>query len=116
VGTPAARKARVFTDEELRIGSLRSIDAMAEALSAGDEESALRFSRRLRREVLSMFQNYDGWELSLRRFIVELAGPEAESTAIREIEDPEKAPETPPSPRVTHDRRSARDRQCMKRP
>ena len=45
---------RVFTDEELRIQSLRSVDALAEALEAGNREAALRFSARLRAEVASL--------------------------------------------------------------
>ena len=90
--------SRVFTDEELRIGSLRSVEALGEALEAGDREAAHRFCRRLRREVLSMQQNYDGWERSLRQAIAERGGAEAEASALRAIEDPEVAPE-----RCTHD-------------
>ncbi len=84
---------REFTDEELRIGSMRSIDTMAEALAAGDRDAALRFARRLRREVLSMLQNYEGWEATLRAKIVESSGADAEAEAMREIENPEIAPE-----------------------
>lgn len=84
---------RVFSEEELRIGSMRSIDAMAEALAASDRDAALRFARRLRREILSMLQNYDGWEATLRARIAETAGPAAEARAIEEIEDPDVAPE-----------------------
>lgn len=41
---------RVFSDEELRIGGLRSIDALDEALARGDREAARRFVTRLRPE------------------------------------------------------------------
>ena len=84
---------RIFSDEELRVASLRSVDALAEALAADDRSAALGFARRLRREVLSMLQNYDGWEAALRRSIVSRGGEEAEATALREIEDEEAAPE-----------------------
>ncbi|NNK63948.1 MAG: hypothetical protein HKO98_12170 [Gemmatimonadetes bacterium] len=84
---------RIFTDEELRIGSLRSVDAMAEALERGDRQSALFFCKRLRREVLSMQQNYDGWEASLRESIRRLGGEEAETNAVHAIEDESVAPE-----------------------
>ena len=84
---------RIFTDEELRIGSLRSIDALAEAIEQGDRESAVYFCKRLRREVLSMQQNYDGWEASLRESIRRLGGEEGEAQAMRSIEDPDIAPE-----------------------
>jgi len=78
---------RIFTDEELRIGSVRSVDAMAEATKRGDRESAIFFCKRLRREVLSMQQNYDGWEASLRESIHRLGGQEEEAEAVRAIED-----------------------------
>ena len=84
---------RQFTEEELRVGSLRSVDALAEALGEGDAEAAVGFCRRLRTDVLSMKASYDGWEASLREAIAERAGAEAEAVAVRELEDPETAPE-----------------------
>ncbi len=84
---------RIFTDEELRVGSLRSVDGLAEALEAGDVEAAAGFCRRLRRDVVSMKANYDAWEVSLRDAITQSAGPEAEATAVRALEDPATAPE-----------------------
>lgn len=84
---------RVFTDEELRLGGMRSVDALAEALAAGDRAGALGFAKRLRREVLSMQRNYDGWEASLRDSIRRLGGEAEEARALQEIEDPEVAPE-----------------------
>ena len=68
---------RVFSDEELRIGALRSVDAIAEALGADDSEAARRYVRRLRREALSMLGNYDSWESSLLGSIAALEGHEA---------------------------------------
>ncbi|MDJ0851765.1 MAG: hypothetical protein QNK04_25590 [Myxococcota bacterium] len=84
---------RVFTEEELRVGSLRSVDALAEALAAGDTGAAVGFCRRLRRDVLSMKASYDAWETSLRETIKERAGAAAEAEAVRALEDPEVAPE-----------------------
>ena len=69
---------RIFTDEELRIGSLPSAEGVAEAVAAGDFDAAAGFCRRLRQDVLSMKANYDGWEKTLRAFIVERVGAEAE--------------------------------------
>ncbi len=84
---------RVFTDEELRVAGLRSVDALAEALEAGDRPAALRFTRRLEGEVLTMLGSYDGWEATLRGHIVRLGGEQDERDALREIEDPQVAPE-----------------------
>ena len=86
-------QARVFSDEELRLGAMRSADALAEALDRGDSDSALRFARRLRREALSMFGNYEGWEATLLRKIRERHGDEKSRAALAAIEDPESAPE-----------------------
>jgi len=58
-------RPRIFTEEELRIGSLRSVDALREATDRKDVDAARHFAKRLRREVLSMRQNYDGWEATL---------------------------------------------------
>ena len=57
--------SREFSEEELRILGMRSVDALAEALEAGDRVAALGFVKRLRREVLSMIRNYAGWEATL---------------------------------------------------
>ena len=40
---------REFSDEELRVLGLRSIDALTEAVEAGDRAAALGFAKRLRR-------------------------------------------------------------------
>ena len=78
---------RVFTDEELRIGSLRSIDAMDEALASGDRAAAIFFCKRLRREVLSMQQNYDGWESSLLDSIRRLGGEKEMDEALQSVSE-----------------------------
>jgi len=84
---------RVFSDEELRVASMRSVDALAEALEAGDRSAALRFTRRLQRELRSMLESYDGWEATLRSEILRLGGEQDERDALRELEDPRVAPE-----------------------
>lgn len=86
---------RIFTDEELRIGSLRSVDAMAEAIERGDREAAISFCKRLRREVLSMQQNYDGWEDALCDSIRRLGGEGETDEALRVIEGPGISPSEP---------------------
>lgn len=99
---------RVFTEEELRIGGLRSVDAIAEALDRGDAAAAVGFVKRLRFEVLSMLQNYDGWEVSLRRDIVKRDGEDAEREAMQEVENPAVAPERClPAPEVNDRWRAA---------
>ncbi|MGB0620544.1 MAG: hypothetical protein ACPGVZ_13860, partial [Myxococcota bacterium] len=60
---------REFSDEELRVLGLRSIDALTEAVEAGDRAAALGFVKRLRREVLSMIRNYAGWEETLLAWV-----------------------------------------------
>ncbi len=47
------------------MAGMRSLDALAEALERGERAEALARVRRLRREVLSMIRNYDGWERTL---------------------------------------------------
>jgi hypothetical protein len=56
---------RVFSDEELRLAGLRTVDAIAETVAAGDRATARGLGRRLRREALSMKSNYDAWEAKL---------------------------------------------------
>lgn len=84
---------RVFTDEELRQGGLRSIDAIAEALDEGDPAAAHRFIARFRREVLSMIRNYDGWEETLLAWCEREVEGTTRRTVLAVIEDYEAAPE-----------------------
>ena len=77
---------RVFTDEELRLASLRSVDAVHEALAAGDREGAGRYVRRLRREAISMRANYDGWEAKLLAWIAAREGQARADEAAQAIE------------------------------
>jgi hypothetical protein len=84
---------RVFSEEELRIGGLRSVDALEEALNKGDREAALHFTRRLRREVLSMIGNYSGWETTLLGWVDRREGVGTAATVVDAIEDLEAAPE-----------------------
>lgn len=84
---------REFSDEELRALGLRSVDALAEALEAGDRAAALGFVKRLRREVLSMIRNYAGWEETLLTWVDrEIEGAER-IDVLAAIEDFEAAPE-----------------------
>jgi len=84
---------RVFSDEELRVLGMRSVDALAEALEAGDHEAALGFVRRLRREVLSMIRNYSGWEETLLAWVDREVDGADRSEVLDTIEDFEAAPE-----------------------
>ncbi|MFK7898188.1 MAG: hypothetical protein AB8G23_20315 [Myxococcota bacterium] len=86
-------EARVFSEEELRIFGMRSVDAMAEALDRRDLEGARAFVRRLRREVLSMIRNYAGWEVTLTAWIERNEGEPAAARAVQEMENPDIAPE-----------------------
>lgn len=73
--------APFFTEEELRLGASRSVDALAEALDQGDFDAAAHFGKRLRREVLSMRQNYDGWEATLLDWTRREGGDDAAAKA-----------------------------------
>jgi len=85
---PAVRE---FSDEELRVGSLRSLDAIGECLAVADLDGARRYARRLRREVLAMLGSYDGWERGLLAEVAARGGdPDALLTSIA---DPTIAPE-----------------------
>ena len=84
---------RIFTDEELRVLGLRSVDALAEALEAGDLDAARGFVKRLRREVLSMIRNYDGWEETLLAWVERELEDASRSDVLGAIEDFETAPE-----------------------
>lgn len=84
---------RVFSDEELRLSGMRSVDALAEALTAQDQEAALGFAKRLRREVLSMIRNYAGWEETLLGYVDrEIKGADR-AAVLAKIEDFDVAPE-----------------------
>jgi hypothetical protein len=84
---------RVFSDEELRIAGMRSVDAIEEALTADDRDDALRYARRLRREVLSMIQNYSGWETTLLGWVDRNVEGQSARDVLAVIEDFESAPE-----------------------
>ncbi len=84
---------RIFSDEELRIAGLRSVDAIREALDAKDTVQARAFVRRLRREVLSMIRNYDGWEATLLDWIEREVDGVTKVDALAAIEDFDAAPE-----------------------
>lgn len=85
--------AREFTDEELRVLGLRSVDALAEALAAGDPAAALGFVMRLRREVLSMIRNYAGWEETLLAWVDRALEGHDRREVLAAVEDFEAAPE-----------------------
>lgn len=60
---------RVFTEDELRLGAKRSVEALCEAVDQADFAAAATYSKRLRYEVLSMQGNYDGWLVTLLAWI-----------------------------------------------
>ena len=72
---------------------MRSADALAEALEAGDREAALGFVKRLRREVLSMIRNYAGWEETLLAWVEREREGHDRSEVLAAIEDFDAAPE-----------------------
>jgi hypothetical protein len=59
---------------------------MVEALDRGDPEAAGLFAKRLRREVLSMRQNYDGWEATLLAWIERRNGVPVRDAAVEAID------------------------------
>ncbi|MGB0621708.1 MAG: hypothetical protein ACPGVZ_19770 [Myxococcota bacterium] len=84
---------REFSEGELRILGMRSADALAEALEAGDREAALGFVKRLRREVLSMIRNYAGWEETLLAWVERERAGHDRREVLAAIEDFDAAPE-----------------------
>ena len=84
---------RVFTDEELRLSGMRSVDAIRESLAEGGSAQAIQFVKRFRREVLSMIRNYSGWEETLLNWI-ESEIPDAKRAAVLAVvENYDIAPE-----------------------
>jgi hypothetical protein len=84
---------RVFSDEELRLAGLRTLDAIAEAVASGDGDAARRLARRLRREVLSMKANYDAWEAKLLAWVRRCDGDARVAEAAAWIADAPQPPD-----------------------
>jgi hypothetical protein len=75
---------RVFTDEELREMSTRTIDLVIEAIDAGDKERARELARRMYREFNHLHDGYFTWVTGLLSFIYKNYGIEVLEQAERE--------------------------------
>ncbi len=84
---------RIFSDEELRLSGMRSVDAIREALEKKDAANAVGFVKRFRREVLSMIRNYSGWEETLLSWIESEIPDGKREDVLTAIEDFAVAPE-----------------------
>ncbi|MGY8739131.1 MAG: hypothetical protein ACKVIW_16610, partial [bacterium] len=84
---------RIFSDEELRLSGMRSVDAIREALEKKDAANAIGFVKRFRREVLSMIRNYSGWEETLLGWIESEIPDGKREDVLTVIEDFAIAPE-----------------------
>jgi hypothetical protein len=75
---------RVFTDEELREMSTRTLDLVIEAIDAGDKERAKELARRMYREFNHLHDGYFTWVTGLLSFIYKNYGIEVLEQAERE--------------------------------
>lgn len=77
-------KNRLFTDEELKEMSVRTLDVLLEAIDAGDKEKAKHLANRMYREFNHLHDGYFTWVTALQSFIYNNYGIEALEQAERE--------------------------------
>ena len=75
---------RVFTDEELRDLGRPNVDALTEAIDAGDLDRAKYLAQRMQRECLAMHDALIDWITGLLTFVGRHYGDEALHDALRE--------------------------------
>lgn len=75
---------RMFTDEELRNMGQRKVDAITEAIDAGDLDRANDLAQRMHRECLAMHDSLIAWITGLLSFVGRRYGDEALYQALRE--------------------------------
>ncbi|MEM7411316.1 MAG: hypothetical protein AAF430_13850 [Myxococcota bacterium] len=99
---------RVFSDTELREAGLRSVDGLKEALAASDASRASAMAKRLRREVLAMQANYQGWEVGLLDQLEERGGAAAREVVSARLDALHPRPADEPEDLVNAWRETAR--------
>ena len=75
---------RLFTDEELRNMGRRNVDAVTDAIDAGDLDRAKDLAQRMHRECLAMHDGLIDWITALLTFVGRRYGDEALCEALRE--------------------------------
>ena len=75
---------RVFTDEELKDMGRRNVDAITEAIDAGDLDRAKDLAQRMHRESLAMRDGLVSWITALLSFVGRRYSDEALYQALRE--------------------------------
>lgn len=75
---------RMFTDEELKDMGRRNVDAITEAIDAGDLDRAKYLAQRMHRECLAMHDGLIDWITALLTFVGRRYGDEALYQALRE--------------------------------
>jgi hypothetical protein len=78
------KSSRIFTDEELKEMSTRTLDLVVEAIDAGDKEMAKELARRMHREFSHLHDGYMTWVTALLTFIYKNYGIEVLEQAERE--------------------------------
>lgn len=92
-GYSEAVSSRVFSDSELALAGMLTVDLITDRLNDGASEEAKALVSRFQEELMTMFYSYTGWEKSILDYLTELAGQTASDTALAAIQDYETAPE-----------------------
>ena len=77
-------KDRIFTDEELKELSVKTLDVLLETIDAGDKEKAKELANRMYTEFQHLHDGYFTWVSGLQSFIYKNYGIEALEQAERE--------------------------------
>jgi hypothetical protein len=83
-GQSKMNKKRLFTDQELKEMSGRTLDRVLEAIEAGDKKKAKELAQRMYREFSYLHDGYGIWVTGLLSFIYKNYGVEAVEKAERE--------------------------------
>jgi hypothetical protein len=84
---------RVFSESELAEAGRLTVDLIAERLEQGQLDEAKDLVHRFRKELMTMFFSYSGWEKSILDCISELNGNACRDEALSSIENWDIAPE-----------------------
>lgn len=78
-------KNRVFTEQELKEMGVRTLDALTEAIEAGDKDRAKKLAERMYQETLKMHDMYLDWTAGLMDWIYKNHGDESLHQALRKM-------------------------------
>jgi hypothetical protein len=77
-------KERIFTDQELKAMSTRTLDEVIEAIDTGDKDKAKQLAQRMYREFNHLHDGYMTWVTGLQTYIYKKYGINALEEAERE--------------------------------